>query len=212
MPYFATRLFFPTAPFTLIFALMLLAAIMRPAAAETLAARPGDVAFGRAGAPITMVEYYSLNCPHCAVFHARIFPHLLADYIETGKLRFVFRDFPLSWAALEAAILTHCAAPEDFLAVQEALFDSISQWSGTGSSLLAIAKIGEANGVERAAFKHCVEDGALQRQVLENYKHANETLGVDGTPTFFINGEKHVGGMSLQRLADVFAELLESID
>ena len=202
MPYLTTRRFVLAVPL----ALMLLAATMRPAAAEALEARPGDVVLGQSDAPITMVEYYSLNCPHCAAFHAQIFPQLKADYVDTGKVRFVLRDFPLSWAALEAAILTHCAKPEDFLAVQEALFHSIRQWSGEGSSLLPIAKVGEANGVERATFKKCIEDGALEAEILANYQHAAETLGVSGTPTFFINGEKHVGGISLERLAEVFAE------
>ncbi len=122
------------------------------------------------------------------------------------------RDFPLSWAALEAAILTHCAAPENFLAVLDALFHSIRQWSGEGSSLLAIAEIGEANEVERATFKQCVEDGTLEREILANYEFAVETLGVGGTPTFFINGDKHVGGVSLERLAEIIAGLPEKSD
>ena len=183
--------------------LTLLTYLLRPALAEELVARPGDVVLGQADAPITMVEYYSLNCSHCAAFHLNIFPQLKTHYIDSGKIRFVFRDFPLSWAALEAAILIHCAAPEDFLGVQDALLASINQWSGSDSALLAIAKIGEANGVERAAYKQCVEDGVLQSQILENYKFFSETLGIEGTPTFFINGEKYVGGISLERLVKI---------
>ena len=209
MSFFTTRRFVLAAPL----ALMLLAATLRPAAAaEGLEARPGDIALGRADAPITMVEYYSLNCPHCGAFHAQIFPTLKVDYIDTGKVRFVFRDFPLSWAAVEAAILTHCAGPEKFLAVQDALFQSISQWSRAESSLLAVAKIGESAGVERAQFKQCVEDGALEKEILANYGYAVETLGVGGTPTFFINGEKHVGGLPLERLAEIFSNLLDKSD
>lgn len=208
MPHLTTRRFFLAAPL----ALLMLAAIIRPVAADALEARPGDVVLGAADAPITMVEYYSLNCPHCAAFHAQIFPTLKADFVDTGKVRFVFRDFPLSWAALEAAILTHCAKPEDFLRVQDALLHSIRQWSGEGSSLLPIAKVGEANGVERASFKKCIEEGALEAEILANYQHAAETLGVSGTPTFFINGEKHVGGVSNERLAEIFGELLAESD
>ena len=192
--------------------LMVLTLVARPAGAGISDARPGDVVLGRTDAPITMVEYYSLNCSHCGAFRRQIFPHLKADYIETGKVRFVFRDFPLSWAALEAAILTHCAPPERFLSVQDALFDSVSRWNGAGSSLLPIAEIGEANGVERARFKQCVEDGALESQVMDSFKFGHEVLSIDATPTFFINGEKHVGGISLERLAKIFSELLNSID
>jgi protein-disulfide isomerase len=196
---FVSRRFVLALPFILILA----AFMLRPAAAGVMEARPGDMVFGEAGAPVTMVEYYSLNCPHCAVFHKQIFPAIKAEYIDTGKLRFVFRDFPLNWAALEAAILTHCAGPERFLAVQDALFASLRQWSGAQSTLLAVAEVGESVGVTRAQFKQCVEAGALQKQVVESFEFAREELGVDGTPTFFINGEKHVGGIAMERLAEI---------
>ncbi|MDP6590735.1 MAG: DsbA family protein [Alphaproteobacteria bacterium] len=185
------------------FILILAAFMPRPVSAGSMEARPGDMAFGDAGAPVTMVEYYSLNCPHCAVFHKQMFAALKAEYIDSGRVRFVFRDFPLNWAALEAAILTHCAGPERFLAVQQALFDSFRRWSGAQSTLLAVAEVGEAVGVTRAEFKRCIEAGELEKQVIESYEFARRELGVEGTPTFFINGEKHVGGISLKRLAEI---------
>jgi len=183
-----------------------LAAIIRPAAAESMAERPGDMVFGQANAPVTMIEYYSLNCPHCAAFHKQVFPALKAKYIDSGQMRFVFRDFPLSWAAVEAAVLSQCAGPERYLAVQDALFASIRQWSAAEPSLLAIAEIVETVGVTRAELKQCVAEGALEKQVLESFEFAKEELGVDATPTFFINGEKHVGGISLERLAEILAQ------
>ncbi len=188
---------------TLPIVLILAAAALRPVSAGGMEARPGDMVLGDAGALVTMVEYYSLNCPHCAAFHKQMFPALKAEYIDSGRVRFVFRDFPLNWAALEAAILTHCAGPERFLAVQEALFNSFRRWSGAQSTLLAVAEVGEAAGVTRAEFKRCVEAGELEKQVIESYEFARQELGVEGTPTFFINGEKHVGGISLQRLEKI---------
>ena len=145
----------------LLLVVILSAAALRPTAAGSLDERPGDMALGQVDAPITMIEYYSLNCPHCAVFHKEIFPTLKAQYIDTGRVRFVFRDFPLNWAAVEAAILTHCAGPERYLAVQDALFASLRQWSGADSTLLAVAKIGETVGVTRAEFKPCVDSVEL---------------------------------------------------
>ncbi len=188
----------------LISGLFLAAALWRPAAADVMAARPGDMVLGQADAPITMIEYYSLNCSHCKAFHEEVFYDLKAEYIDTGKVRFIFRDFPLNWPAAEAAMLTHCAGPARFLAVQDALFASYRRWSAATPSLLAIAEVGESVGVTRAEFKTCVEAGELQQQVIERFEHASGTLGVEGTPTFFINGEKHVGGISLERLAEIF--------
>lgn len=182
---------------------LILSATFRPAAAGSMAGRPGDMVIGSADAPVTMIEYYSLNCPHCAVFHKQMFPALKARFIDTGLVRFVIRDFPLNWAAVEAAILTHCAGPERFLAVQDALFANPRLWSGAESTLLAIAEIGESVGVTRAEFKPCIEDGVLEKQVIESFEFAAQELGVEGTPTFFINGEKHVGGVSLERLAEI---------
>lgn len=197
MLYAARRLFLAT-----LFALIL-AVFIRPADAGSLEARPGDMVFGQADAPVTMIEYYSLNCPHCAAFHKQMFPALKAQFIDTGQVRFVFRDFPLNWAALEAAVLTQCAGRERYFAVQDALFASLRQWSSAESTLLAVAEVGESVGVTRAEFKHCIEAGALQKQVVESFEFAAQELGVEGTPTFFVNGEKHVGGVSLERLAEI---------
>ena len=202
MRYATRRLFLAT------LVILSLAALVRPAAAGSMAARPGDMVFGSPDAPVTIIEYYSLNCPHCAVFHRDMFPALKADFIDTGQVRFVFRDFPLNWAAVEAAILTHCAGRERYFAVQDALFASLRQWSNAESTLLAVAEVGESVGVTRAEFKPCVEDGVLVKQVVEsfefaNFEFANKELGVGGTPTFFINGEKHVGGISLEHLGEI---------
>ena len=192
-------------------AVMALVFSMPPAAGgESLDGKAGDKAFGDADAPIVMIEYYSLNCPYCAAFHRLVFPPLKAAYIETGKVRFVFRDFPLNWTALEAAILTHCAAPERYLALQNALFENARAWNGAEAPLQALAKIGAEHGVERATFKRCLEDGRLERQVLEAYEFASEELGVDSTPTFFIDGEKHVGGMAFETLSEKLDALLRA--
>lgn len=199
---FSTRRFILAVPLFLFLA----AAVLRPVAAGNMDARPGDMVFGQASAPVTMIEYYSLNCPHCAEFHKQVFPALKAKYIDSGEVRFVFRDFPLNWAAVEAAVLAQCAGRERYLAVQDALFASLHQWSRAEPSLLAIAEIVETVGVTRAELKQCVEEGALEKQVIGSFEFAKEELGVDATPTFFINGEKHVGGISLERLAELLAQ------
>ena len=199
---FPIRRFILVAPLFLFMAV----AVLRPVAAGNMDARPGDMVFGQASAPVTMIEYYSLNCPHCAAFHKQVFPELKEKYIDSGQVRFVFRDFPINWAAVEAAVLAQCAGPERYLAVQDALFASLRQWSAAEPSLLAIAEIVETVGVTRAELKQCVEEGALEKQVMGSFKFAKEELGVSATPTFFINGKKHVGGISLERLDEILGQ------
>ncbi len=186
--------------------LCLTAAVLKPVSAENMDVRPGDMMFGQVSAPITMIEYYSLNCPHCAEFHKLVFPVLKTKYIDSGQIRFIFRDFPLNWSAVEAAVLAQCAGPERYLAAQDALFTSLRQWSAAEPSLLAIAEIVETVGVTRAELKHCVKEGVLEKQVLQSFEFAKEVLGVNATPTFFINGEKHVGGISLELLAEILEQ------
>ncbi len=134
-----------------------------PASADGLQPRPGDRALGSGDAPITMVEYYSLDCPHCAHFHRDVFPQLKAQFIATGKVRYVFRDYPLSFAALQAAILTHCAPPERFFAVQAALLKAVGVWSKAGSTLKAIAAVGTAEGISPAQFQARLDGRVWER-------------------------------------------------
>ncbi|MDA0229115.1 MAG: DsbA family protein [Proteobacteria bacterium] len=192
--------------------LLLLAGLAVPAGAgEHLAERAGDRGLGRSTAPIVMIEYYSLDCAHCAAFHADVFPKLKTEFIDTGKVRFVFRDFPLSWAALKAAIMTHCAPPERYFDVQEALLRSGEQWSKAEETLKAVSKIGAAQGVPEAAFKACLDERVLEQQVFESQKFAREVLGVKATPTFIINNDKLEGNIPFDKLSDGLTNMLKEI-
>ena len=192
--------------------LILLAGIALPArAGEHLAERAGDRGLGLSTAPIVMIEYYSLDCPHCAGFHLDAFPKLKAEFIDTGKVRFVFRDFPLSWAALEAAIMTHCAPPERYFDMQDALLRTVEQWSKAKSTLKAVSNIGAAQGVSEAVFQACLEARVWERQVLESLKFAHEVLGVKATPTFIINNKKVEGNIPFDKLSEGLTEMLNEI-
>ena len=196
----------------LVFAILLLVGFALPVVAgEHLRARAGDRGLGASDAPIVMIEYYSLDCPHCAAFHAEVFPKLKAEFIDSGKVRFVFRDFPLSWAALEAAILTHCAPPERYFAVQDALLKSLGHWSKAESTLKAVGEIGTAQGVSEAVFQACLDARVWEQQVFESQQFAREVLGVKATPTFIINNNKLVGNIPFYKLSDGLTEMLNEI-
>ena len=193
--------------------LLLLAAFALPAiAGGHLRERVGDSGVGRSDAPILMIEYYSLDCPHCAAFHLDVFPKLKAEFIDSGKVRFVFRDFPLSWAALEAAILTHCAPPEHYFAMQDALLKSLGRWSKAESTLQAVAEIGEAQGVSQATFKACIDARVWERQVFESQKYARDMFGVKATPTFLINNDRLEGNIPFDKLSQGLTHMLDEIE
>jgi protein-disulfide isomerase len=181
------------------------------AAGDAMSAREGDREIGAATAPIVMIEYHSLDCPYCALFHAETFPALKRDYIDTGLVRFVYRDYPLSWAALAAAILSHCAPPERYFAVHAALLESQEHWSRAQPSVPAVAEIGEALGIAKADFDACLEARDWERQIFHSQKYARDILGVTSTPTFFINGEKLVGNIPFERLAAGLDDMLNEI-
>ena len=192
--------------------LLLLAETALPArAGEHLAERAGDRGLGRSTAPIVMIEYYSLDCPHCAAFHLDAFPKLKAEFIDTGKVRFVFRDFPLSWAALEAAIMTHCAPRERYFDMQNALLRTVEQWSKAELTLRAVGEIGVAQGVSETVFQACLDARVWERQVFESQKFAREVLGVKVTPTFIINNNRLEGNIPFNKLSDGLTEMLSEI-
>jgi protein-disulfide isomerase len=154
-----------------------------------------DMALGATGAPVTIVEYASMTCPHCAHFNETVFPKIKSEYIDTGKLRYIFREFPLDDIALAASTMARCVAKDDapkYFALVDILFKQ--QKDLVGTPLATINRIGKQAGFSEQAIKACVDDDPSTKQkVNADLKYANEKLGIDGTPTFFINGERFRG-------------------
>jgi len=178
-------------------AVFVLSALALPVmAAET--AVPGgspDRVLGKAEAPVTIIEYASLTCPHCAAFEAETLPKIRAEWIDTGKAKLIFRDFPFDNSAFQAAVLARCADPDKFYGFIDVLFKSQANWGHSkdpGASLIQIGKLG---GVTEARFKSCQEDKALTDGILNGRLYAEQVLKVDSTPTFFINGKKLAGAL-----------------
>jgi protein-disulfide isomerase len=155
----------------------------------------GDMVQGSDTAPVTVVEYASLTCPHCREFAIRTFPELKKRYIDTGKVRFIFREFALNEIDLLAIVTARCAPKETYFPLIETLFEKQEVWAVNSPvpPLLAIAK---QAGFTEEKFKAC----AANQQLIEGVKAQRETgskHGVNSTPTFFINGQKHSGGMGI---------------
>jgi protein-disulfide isomerase len=173
------------------FALLLAAAGASRAAEPSLA--PTDMILGKADAPITIIEYASLTCPHCAEFDVETFPKVKSDWIDTGKAKYAFRDFPLNDGAVTAAEVAHCAAPAQFFAFIDVLFRNQEHWiaaDGIHADPEALGRIARLGGVSPDKLKSCTSDQALNARILGDRLTAQNEYGVDSTPTFFINGKK----------------------
>jgi protein-disulfide isomerase len=147
----------------------------------------GDMAQGDEKAPITIIEYASMTCPHCAAFHATTYPELKKRYIDTGKVRFIFREFPLDQLALAAFLLARCAGPDKYFPMIDTLFQLQKEWlvQKPLAPLLAIAK---QAGMSEQAFNECLQDQKLIDGI-EDVRQRAMKLNVQSTPSFFINGK-----------------------
>jgi protein-disulfide isomerase len=167
----------------------------------------GDMAIGDAKAPVVIIEYASMTCPHCATFHATTYPELKKRYIETGKVRFIFREFPLDPLATAAFMLARCTGPERYFAMIETLFEQQKAWvvQRPLQPLLAIAK---QAGFTEKSFNECLGDKKIQEGIEEVRQRAIK-LGVQSTPSFFINGVPLRGGGTIEEFEKAMAPHLK---
>jgi protein-disulfide isomerase len=174
--------------------------------------RPGplpDHVLGKADAPVTIVEYASMTCPHCANFHKTTYPALKSKYIDTGKVRFIFREFPLDDLAVAASMLARCAGGEKTLALIDVLFASQEKWA-VREPLPALLQIGKQAGFTQATFDECLKDQKLYENILAMRERGAKDYKVESTPTLFVNGKMVKGGVSIEELEKVMAPLLKS--
>ena len=151
----------------------------------------GDMALGAdEGAKVTIVEYASATCPHCAAFHNEAWKQLKAEYVDTKKIRFVFREFPTNDAALAAFMIARAAPKEAYFPLMDVFFGTLDTWAkNPAEGLLNIAK---QAGFTQAKFEETLKNEALAKGILE-IRDGGVKFGVEGTPTFFLNGEKFEG-------------------
>ena len=161
-----------------------------------------DYSLGPADAKVTIVEYASLTCPHCAQFHTTVMPAIKKEFVETGKVRFVYRDFPLDRLALAAAMVARCAPEEKSLAVTSRLFETQPTWARAEHPIAAIAEVVAPLGLDQAAVDACVQNEDVAKPVLEQAIYGQETFEIRSTPTFIVNGEVLVGALSPEAFAE----------
>jgi protein-disulfide isomerase len=167
-----------------------------------------DMALGPANASVTITEYASMTCPHCAAFNANVFPKIKSEYIDTGKVRL---EFPLDIKAAVASVLARCIAKDDagkFFAVIDMLFKKQDEWVVTTKQTLK--RIGREAGMSEQSVETCIKDQALFDKLSADEKFADEVLKVNATPTFFINGERVKGAIPFEEFDKRIKQLLKN--
>lgn len=182
---------------------LLLLADRRAAAAEVRERVLGDPA-----APVTLIEYASLTCPHCASFHADTLPDLKERYIDTGKVKLVYRDFPLDRTALAAAVLAHCAGESRYFAFLNAMFANQASWARAADPIAALKQLTRLGGLSDAEADACLADTGLQDAVLQMRLDGEREFDVNSTPTILVNGRK-APDSSLDSIAALVDPLLD---
>lgn len=168
-----------------------------------------DIAIGSEKAPVTITEYSSMSCPHCAAFGQNVFPMLRSKYIDTGKVRFVFREFPLDIKAAAASMLARCIGkgdPEKYLGAVETLFKQQERLMTQTRDTLLYA--GRLHGMSPQEIEACEKDQTLLDKLAADQQYAVRELKVTSTPTFFVNGVRLQGSMSFEELEERIKPLL----
>jgi len=167
----------------------------------------GEMAMGPQDAPITIIEYASMTCPHCKNFHETTWPELKKNWIETGKARFIFREFPFDRPGLAAAMLARCGGDDRFFSFIDVLFATQAQWSRSRDPMGELRKIAALGGVNDDQFNQCMTNPKLEEVVLNSRLEAHQTYQVNATPTLIINGEKYEGAHDYNSLNDHLEDL-----
>nr|WP_249816513.1 DsbA family protein [Bradyrhizobium sp. 159] len=171
-----------------------------------------DMALGPNDAAVTIIEYASMTCPHCAAFNEQVFPKIKKEYTDTGKVRYIFREFPLDIKAAAGSMLSRCIANGDapkYFAVTDMLFRQQNDWV-VKNTTETLTRIGKQAGLTQQQVEACLKDQALLDKIAADQKYASDVLKVDSTPTFFINGEKIKGEASFEEFAKKINALLKS--
>jgi len=171
-----------------------------------------DMALGPATATVTITEYASMTCPHCADFNEKVFPKIKSEYIDTNKVRYVFREFPLDIKAAAGSMLARCIAKDDagkYFAVIDMLFRQQNDWV-VKNTTETLTRIGKQAGLSQQQVEDCLKDQALLDKIAADQKYAADVLKVNSTPSFFINGELIKGDTRFEEFDKRLKSLLKS--
>lgn len=171
-----------------------------------------EMTLGDADAPVTIVEYASFTCPHCATFHNSVFKDLKENYIDTGKVRFVYREVYFDRLGLWAGMTARCGGPERYFGITDLLYEQQQEWVGSGNPAEVadnLRRIGRVAGLSSDQIDACLQDGDKAQALVAVYQQNAEADDISATPSFVINGEKH-SNMNYRDFAAILDGLLEN--
>ncbi|MBT3549908.1 MAG: DsbA family protein [Rhodospirillaceae bacterium] len=160
----------------------------------------GERILGRADAPVTLTEYASFTCPHCAALHRGALVQIKKEYIDTGRVRLIYRDFPLDQTAEAASMMARCAAPNRYFPLVQMLYRSQLNWARARNPSAALAQIGRLAGISQKTFDACMSNRALYESIINSRNTASKTKQVRSTPTLFLGEEMIQGELTAARL------------
>lgn len=164
---------------------------------------------GQANAPVTLIEYSSMTCPHCAKFHTNILPKLKEKYIDTGKVRYIIREFPLDDLAAGAFMLARCAGPMRYFAIVDTLYAKQEQWAFAQNPLAELQKFAKEAGFGEERFNQCLSDQKLLDGINWIAERGRNKFGVRSTPSFFINGQPLKGEHSVEAFEKIIDPIVK---
>lgn len=188
--------------------IMVLVGLFAANGASAQQAALGELVLGKPDAPVTMIEYASMTCPHCARFHGDTFKALKKKYIDTGKVRFIYREFPFDRLALAGSIVARCAGEKRAFGLLDMLFAQQATWAGSQDPIGALASIARLAGLDRAKIDACLADKAIADVVLQNRLTGQQEFKVDSTPSFVIDGTLYSGALPIEKFDEILAKHL----
>ncbi|MCX7354109.1 MAG: DsbA family protein [Alphaproteobacteria bacterium] len=179
------------------------------AAPATVQEAMSERVLGTADAPVTIIEFASLTCPHCKDFEVNVLPKLKTAYIDTGKVKLVYRDFPLDGRALLAAMTARCAPKDRYFAFLDALFRGQDSWARAQDTTQALGQVARLGGMSQADFDACIKNQALFEAIKKDATDAQQQYKIESTPTFIINGKKMDGAHTFESFEAALKPLLK---
>ena len=183
------------------------AGLSRAYAADEAKPAANEIVYGNPDAPVTIVEYASLTCPHCANFHTEMMPLLKERLLDTGKAKLIFKDFPLDQLALRAAVMVRCNTGPRSRAMLDVLFNTQASWGNSSDPVGSLLNIGRAAGMSDDDLEACFNNQEVIDGVIKQRLEGEQEYQVNSTPSFVIGGTLYRGGMSIEQ----FEQVVESL-
>lgn len=184
--------------------------IKQPSQEDLFKISSNDQVVGDKGAKVTVIEYASMTCPHCADFHKNTYPDIKTKYIDTGKVKFVFRSFPLDEPALRASMLAYCSGNDKFFKFIDMVFSTQNTWALSKNYKEILSNIGKLGGMSGEDFDKCMANSDLEKRIMQDKFNATTILNVRSTPSLFVNGVIYKGTHNFEYFSKVLDEAIST--